>query len=186
MANIKQKRLPLSVQHKAVVDAYMKHYNKAQALRDAGYAESTALRNVDIFQRRDVQEEIERRQQRMAKKAEVDADYVIQKFKDIVEADLGDLLVINEDGTAYFDFNKARPEHLAALSEFTVDEISKGRGENAVPVSRIRVKLHDKLRALEALGKHLGLFTDKIEVKGELDLIKTIEERRRQVNKEEE
>jgi len=116
----------------------------------------------------------------MAKRAEVDADYVIQKFKDIVEADLGDLLVINEDGTAYYDFSRAKPEHMAALSEFTVDEISKGRGDDAVPVSRIRVKMHDKLRALEALGKHLGLFTEKIEIKGEVDLIRTIEARRRQ------
>lgn len=115
----------------------------------------------------------------MAAKAGVSAEYVIQKFKDIVEADLGDLLVIHDDGSASIDFNKARPEHLAALSEFTVDEISKGRGESAIPVSRIRVKLHDKLRALEALGKHLGLFTEKLEVKGEFDLIRTIEERRK-------
>jgi phage terminase small subunit len=30
----------------------------------------------------------------------------------------------------------------------------------------IRLKTHDKVKALELIGKHLGMFTDKIEVTG--------------------
>lgn len=30
----------------------------------------------------------------------------------------------------------------------------------------IEIKMHDKVRALELLGRHLGLFKDKVEVSG--------------------
>ena len=177
-------KIKLSTRHQKVVDGYMVHYNKTKAMRDAGFSESTSMRAADVFDRIDVQMEIQRRQDNMSKKAEVTADYVIKKFKDIVEADLGDLLEIFEDGTARIDFTKATPAHLAALGEFTVDDIKQGRGDDAIPVQRIRVKFHDKLRALEALGRHLGLFNDKIEIKGELDLIRTIENRRKAIIEE--
>jgi phage terminase small subunit len=49
-------------------------------------------------------------------------------------------------------------EQATALSEFTVADFKTGRGEDARQVRRVRVKMHDKIRALIALGKHLGLF----------------------------
>ena len=52
---------------------------------------------------------------------------------------------------------------------------TEGRGAGAREVKRIRVKLHDKLRALEALGRHLGMFNDSITVKGEVELIEKIQ-----------
>ena len=41
-----------------------------------------------------------------------------------------------------------------------------GRGEEARDVRRIKFKLHDKLNALEKLGKHVGMFKEKVEVTG--------------------
>lgn len=177
---LKQKQLPVLDRHMMVINHYLTNgLNKYKAMIDSGYSKDTAIRNVDVFQRRDVKEEIERRMSKMSKKAEIDADYVIAKFKQIVEADLGDILTIQEDGTAFIDMRKLSPNHLAALGEFSVDEFKSGRGPGARDVKRIRIKFHDKLRALEALGRHLGLFNDKLTIKGEVDLIERIQRGRK-------
>ena len=42
-----------------------------------------------------------------------------------------------------------------------------GRGEDARDVKRTRFKLADKKAALESIGRHLGMFTDKIKVGGD-------------------
>ena len=173
---MRQKQLPVMDRHMRVIDEFfINGMNKYQAMIKEGYSASMANRNCDVFGRRDVQEEIARRQAKMAKKAAITAEWIIEKYRAIVEADLGDLLTINPDGTAYIDLNKASPDHLASLGEFSVDAYTEGRGAGAREVKRIRVKLHDKLRALEALGRHLGMFNDSITVKGEVELIEKIQ-----------
>ena len=42
-----------------------------------------------------------------------------------------------------------------------------GRGDDARDVKRTRFKLADKKAALESIGRHLGMFTDKIKVGGD-------------------
>ena len=58
-------------------------------------------------------------------------------------------------------------DKAAAIREFVVDEYMDGRGEDARPVKRTRFKLADKKAALESIGRHLGMFTDKIKVGGD-------------------
>lgn len=175
---MKQKQLPVSDRHMRVIDEYMINgMNKYQAIKSQGYSDAMAVRNCDIFGRRDVQEEISRRQSKLADKAEVTAEWLIAKYKQIVEANLGDMLEKDEDGnyTGQVDLNRANADHLAALSDVAVDSYTEGRGAGAKEVKRVRVKLHDRLRAMEALGRHLGMFDDKLTVKGEVDLISKIQ-----------
>ena len=52
----------------------------------------------------------------------------------------------------------------AAIQQVTVDEFVDGRGKNVREVKHTRLKLADKNRSLELLGKHLKLFTERVEV----------------------
>ena len=45
----------------------------------------------------------------------------------------------------------------AAIQEYTVEHYTEGQGEQAKPVKKIKLKLADKLRALELLGSPLPL-----------------------------
>ena len=59
-------------------------------------------------------------------------------------------------------------EIYAALDvSLVVDEYMDGRGEDARDIKRTRFKLADKKAALESIGRHLGMFTDKIKVGGD-------------------
>ena len=54
-------------------------------------------------------------------------------------------------------------DQAAALTEVTVEDFLAGRGEDGRQVRRIRFKLANKIDALELLGKHHKLYTDRVE-----------------------
>jgi phage terminase small subunit len=100
-----------------------------------------------------------RRRELAASRAAVTADRVLAELARIGFADLS---VYEEllDGGELSDLPSGA---AAALSEVTVDTYQDGRGAGAREVRRVRLKLHPKLAALEALGKHLGLFAAELD-----------------------
>jgi len=66
---------------------------------------------------------------------------------------------IGENGDPYVEMSTLTRDEAVALREFVVDDYVGGRGENGRAVKKIRIKIRDKVPALIALGKHLGLFT---------------------------
>jgi phage terminase small subunit len=67
---------------------------------------------------------------------------------------------VGEDGIT-LGVQEVTREQAAAIQEYTVEHYTEGNGEDAKPVKKIRLKLADKLRALELLGKHYALFTER-------------------------
>ena len=63
------------------------------------------------------------------------------------------------DGKTTVDISKLTSDQKAAISEIQIETDDKGK-------QRVRVKLHDKRAALMDIGKHLGMFREKIEVTG--------------------
>ncbi len=61
------------------------------------------------------------------------------------------------------DLSLMENDHAAALSEVTQESFM--RGEDAV--TKVKVKMADKTRALELLGKYQALWTDKVALGGE-------------------
>jgi phage terminase small subunit len=52
-------------------------------------------------------------------------------------------------------------DQAAAVQERTVEYYIEGRGDDAKTVKRVKFKLADRLRALELIGKHHALFTER-------------------------
>jgi phage terminase small subunit len=69
----------------------------------------------------------------------------------------------------------------AAIAELVTTESADADGN---VTTKRRVKLHDKLRALEMLGKYLKLFVDKIEVEGLDRLAEEMKKARERVENE--
>ncbi len=149
----------LTEKQRKLVVSYLNGSTKLQACIDAGYGDSATSR---AFGAPAVIKEIERRQHIMSTKSGVTADWIIERLKLIAGADLADMLVIDEFGTGQIDLNQMTPQLRAALSGIETDRLG-----DAV---KVKIKLSDKLRALEMLARHLGLFNDKLELAGELSL----------------
>jgi phage terminase small subunit len=101
-----------------------------------------------------------------AAKAGVTVQRIVDELAKVGFANMGDYLRATSGGDPFFVYDQLTDEQKAALAEVTVEDFKEGRGEDARDVRRIRFKLYDKLTALEKLGKHLGMFKDKVELTG--------------------
>jgi hypothetical protein len=119
-----------------------------------------------------VREAIDRREAEIQARLKIGAEQVLEELSKVAFFSLGDVVVIQDDGTASLDLTEADAAHLAALSEIQIEErIIKGRGGEPDTIARtIKIKAHSKLEALEKLGKNLKLYTEKVEVSGGLDI----------------
>ena len=101
-----------------------------------------------------------------AERAGVTVQRIVEEFAKIGFANMADYMRAGEGGDPYLDFSALTRDQAAALCEVTVEDFKDGRGGDARDVRRIKFKLHDKLNALEKLGKHVGMFKEKVEVTG--------------------
>lgn len=143
----------------AFVNAYIVLKNATQAAIKAGYSKKTAhsagprmLENVAVAGA------IVVKGRRIAEKYEITSERVLAEYARIAYANMLDFIEINEDGTASIDFSKVTREQAAAMGEVVTETHTEGTGDDKTNVVRVKFKLHDKIRALEALAKHLKLF----------------------------
>lgn len=84
---------------------------------------------------------------------------VLEELAKIGFSNAGDMVELGSDGKTTVDLSKLTSDQKAAISEIQIETDDKGK-------QRVRVKLHDKRAALMDIGKHLGMFREKIEVTG--------------------
>jgi len=101
-----------------------------------------------------------------AQASTVEATRVLTELAKLAFANMADYMRVGPGGDPVLDFSKLTRDQAAALVEVTVEDYLDGRGEDARQVRRVKFKLASKLLALELLGKHLGLFKDRIEHSG--------------------
>jgi phage terminase small subunit len=116
-------------------------------------------------------------QKKVADKIEVNATRVIEELAKMAFANMGDY--ITSEGN--LSISKLTRSEWAAVQEYIVDKTGgSGDGERKA-IQRIRFKLADKIAALELLGKHLKLFTDKVELTSDDSFVKLLEAARGRV-----
>jgi phage terminase small subunit len=101
-----------------------------------------------------------------ANKVGISIERVLSELALIGFANMADYMRAGGDGDPYLDFSKLTRAQAAALAEVTVEDFKEGRGKTVRDVRRIKFKLADKRAALIDIGRHLGMFKDKIEVSG--------------------
>ena len=106
----------------------------------------------------------------------VTVERVIAEYAKIAFADIKDFLsygtvktreTMDKDGDPVFEYIQmveARPSN--EIDGTMVNEVSIGKD------GTFKFKLHDKKGALDMIGKHLGMFTDKLEVNGSMVIFK--------------
>lgn len=164
-------RKPTVMQQRAI-DALFdgKTKTKKEALEKAGYDPETRVGSV--FDSPIVKKEIENKRSDLARKHGVNQDYIVGKLKKICDADIGDLIVVDKDGSAELDYRKLTPAHRAAIEsvQITEDPISGKR--------TTKLNFTKKLAALNDLQRYLSLFEES---DGDGDLINALMRGRKRV-----
>ena len=106
-----------------------------------------------------VKNEIDKAMAERSRRTGINQDRVLRELAKIAFVNPND--VINfRDATV----KMTSEENLAAIASIKVKKIPGEYGD----ATEREVKLYDKLRALDLLGRHLGMFKDKIEINGDM------------------
>lgn len=151
----------MTAKQKRFIEEYLVDLNATQAAIRAGYSPATAseqgarmLGNVNI------KGEIDRQLAERSKRTGISADRVIREMAKIAFANISDVVDLTT-GQARTD---AARDDLAAVQQI---KVRRSETEAGVAIET-DVRLADKLKAAELLGKHLGMFRDRLEVSGGL------------------
>ena len=122
------------------------------------------------------------RRKALQRVVEMTVGQVLGELSHIGSSNMLDYMKIDASGEPVVDFSKLTREQAAAISEITVDDAGGGAGDGVRQrVKRVRLKLWDKLKGLELAGKHLKLFTEKIELSGDEELLDRLAAGRRRL-----
>ena len=151
------------------VKEYVIDSNAKQAAIRAGYSAKTAeVQGYQLLQKTSVQEAIAKEREKQFKRLEVKADKTLLKLMRGQEFDVRRLY--NEDGTI------KKPHEL---DDDTAAAIVGVKYKDGVFEE---YKIIDVKGCSELIGRHLKLFTDKIEVSGTLNLAERIKAARDRAN----
>ena len=156
----------LTPKQAAFVAEYLIDLNATQAAIRAGYSERTAgSQGERLLKKVEVQIALAEAQQARSKRTEITADNVLAEIAKVAFADVR--RIFDKDGglVRISDLDDAAAACVAGCDLVTV---SKGEGE----VEHVaKIKLADKLKALELAGRHLGLFNDKLNLNADIHVL---------------
>lgn len=135
----------LTDKQKRFVDEYLVDLNATAAARRAGYKDPNIGRQ--LITKNNVSAEIQKRQEKLRGKLEITQERVLEELAAIGFANGTDFATITHNGLVRLTPTDEVPEE----KKKAVASIKEGQYGT-------EVKLHDKVRALELLGKHLGVF----------------------------
>ena len=149
----------MTKKQKRFIEEYLIDLNATQAAIRAGYSPDTAKSiGSENLTKPDLQARIAKAMAERSKRTGVSADRVVMELAKIAFVNAGDVI---DAETATLKPDAAR-EDTAAIQSVKV----KTFGEDGL---EREIKMADKLKALELLGKHLGMFKDKVELSGTLE-----------------
>lgn len=131
--------------------AYRVAYPSVKKDETAKSAGSRMLTNVNVANY------ISDRMQERQKRTEVTQDMVVQELASIAFAQVTDYATVQDGVVIIRDTDNLTKNQIRAIAG-----IKEGK-------FGIEVKLNDKEKALELLGRHLGMWNDKVQVSGNID-----------------
>lgn len=141
----------LTPKQRRFIDEYLIDLNATQAAIRAGYSKKTAgYIAAENLRKPQIQAELQKRQNRLQNKLEITQEKILQELASIAFANGADFAKVVNSGllptVEMIPTDNLPPEKLAAIAGIKANQYG------------VEVKLHDKVRALELLGKYLGTF----------------------------
>ncbi len=178
------KEKKLTARQAAFVNEYLIDLNATQAAIRAGYSKKTAgqigerlLRNVEI------QRALSLRMKKREERTEITQDRVLKEFARLAFFDPRKLF--NGDGSPK-PICELDDDTAAALAGLDIMEEFAGTGEDRVFIGYTKkYKIADKKGALDSVARHLGMFNDKLELTGSIELASRLARAKKVLNGEE-
>jgi len=151
------KTASLTPRQRRFVEEYVTDLNGTQAAIRAGYSTKGArVRGTELLANRNIQKAVETAMEQRTLRTELKADDVVRRLAIVAFASVSDFITWT-DGEV-----RLRPSEDIDKAKL-VGVHSTTRGPHGVTI-----RMHDKIRALELLAKHLGIFREQSRVEWEV------------------
>lgn len=149
----------LAAKQQRFIDEFIVDSNAAQAAIRAGYSKKTAGKiGYQLLENTRIAEEIAKKQKKLADKLEITAEKILKEYAKIAFSNMQDFVDWADGAISIKPSSELTKEQTACVSEISESVTQAG--------TNIKIKLHDKKGALDSLARHLGMFTDKVELSG--------------------
>lgn len=154
----------MTEKQKRFVEEYLIDLNATQAAIRAGYkrSEYTDTNANKLLENTSVAEAIEKAMAERSKRTGINQDRVVEELAKLAFVNAADVIDVNT-ATVLKD---AKPEDLACIQSVKVKKTTKGKDT----IEEREVRFYDKKDSLVQLGKHLGMFKDKLELEADMEL----------------
>ncbi len=123
---------------------YLKDLNATQSAKRAGYSPRTcSVMGTKLVQLPKIQARISELKRNRARNLEISTDSVLRELSRIAFSDVRDVATWDEDSVALVPSGNLEDDAARAIAEVKAGEHGVG------------IKMHDKLRALDTMAKHL-------------------------------
>lgn len=151
----------LTAKQKRFIEEYLIDLNATQAAIRAGYSPDTAKEiGCENLTKLNIKNEIDKAIAQRSRRTGISQDRVLRELAKIAFVNPSDVINFGQATVK----NSASEDDLATIASVKVKTIPTEDGD----IEEREVKLYDKLKALDLIGKHLGMFKDKVEVNGDM------------------
>ena len=171
----KKAKPPLNAKQARFVAEYRIDLNKTQAAIRAGYSKRTAGSiGEELLRKPEIAAAVAQQTQAQMEKAELTASRTLEEMRRLAFSNVRELFDENGDLRPIQTLTREQAACIASI-EVVMKNATAGDGK----VDRIlKVRVWDKPKVLEMVGKHFALLVDRVRIEGEDELIKTLHEGR--------
>jgi phage terminase small subunit len=144
---------PLTPKQQMFIKEYLIDLNGSKAAVRAGYSPKTAeFQASRLLSKAKVSEAVKLAMDARSAKTEITAERVLRELGRVAFGDQRAVMSWGPDGVKLRPSNALTDDEAAMVSEVSETETLNG--------GSLKLKTHDKIKALELIGKHLGMFKD--------------------------
>jgi len=169
--------MALTAKQQRFVEEYLIDLNATQAAIRAGYSEKTAYSIGEENLRKPViAESIQKAMDRRSIRTEITADMVLREYAKIGFSNITDYLKVSNIPVQ----TENGEMHVNEVVIYETDRVSESKMAAVAEIKQtkegIALKLHDKKGALDSIARHLGMFNDKLDIKGTISVEAMLEQ----------
>lgn len=146
-------------------EEYLKDLNATQAAIRAGYSvESARQIGSENLSKPDIQEYLKARRRELQEQLGIDQTRILKEYARLAFLDPRKFYTVDGALKPVKDLDEDEAAALAGMDVYEQRQDSDDENEQIVTGATKKIKTYDKVKALDSLARHLGMFTDKIDL----------------------
>jgi phage terminase small subunit len=155
----------LTKRQKRFCEEYVIDFNATQAYFRAGYSvkseKAAGTEGYKLLKNPGIQAYIKKLQQERSERTQITADRVLQEYARLGFSDITQVASFDDNGVTLKSSSNLTEDVTAAIADVISETTnSTDPSGNTTSYAKKRVKMHDKVRALEMLARHTGIAHD--------------------------